>query len=148
MHEFPFLGQIDPNLMSLTGVIATILAVIFALGAFYNSRNRRKHMEELERSQKQEPPMHFRPAATHYPGRSSRPSRSSRPGAASASSPARTAPVAKPASESSKPDASRGKEKTVKEATAKPVLFRKVRPDGMERGVEPDEEDEELYVWE
>lgn len=70
------LAQIDPNLLSVTGVIATILAVIFALGAYTNSRTRKKHMLELEKSQRQEQAMHFRPAKSHLPGRSSRASHS------------------------------------------------------------------------
>lgn len=143
--KYLFLGQIDPNLMSLTGVIATVLAVIFALGAFYNSRNRRKHMEELEKAQKQEQLIHFRPAATHHPGRSTRPSVSA---SAGRTSPSRTAPVAKAVSDSTKPKASGGVAESGKKASAKPVLFRKVRPDGGEREVEPVDEGEEHYVWE
>jgi len=145
------LSQLDPNLLSLTGVIATILAVIFALGAFNNSRTRKKHMMELEKSQRQEQAMHFRPTKSHLPSRSASPSRSSSP--AKSSSPRsstppagpRAAPRAAPVAKASTPP-----EETIeKKASDTPVLFRKVRLDGGDDFVDSvKEEDQELYVWE
>ncbi|MDA3875171.1 MAG: hypothetical protein PF795_14580 [Kiritimatiellae bacterium] len=142
------LAQIDQNLLNVTGVIATILAVIFALGAFYNSRTRKKHLQELEKAQRQEQAMHFRPAKSHVPGRSGHPGRSrgpvySSPSSSSVPSKAST-PRAAPVAKSSTPP-----EPTPKKSSGdKQVLFRKVRPDGVEPQLESPNEDQELYVWE
>ena len=144
---YHILSQLDPNLLSLTGVIATILAVIFALGAFNNSRTRKKHMMELEKSQRQEQAMHFRPTKSHLPSRSSSPSpssssvKSSSPRSSTPPAAPRAAPVAK---------ASTPPEETIeKKASDTPVLFRKVRLDGGDDFVDSvKEEDQELYVWE
>lgn len=137
------LSQIDPNLLSVTGVIATILAVIFALGAFTNSRSRKKHLVELEKAQRQEQAMHFRPAKSHLPTRSSKPSTSSVPlavSAAKASIP-QAAPLAKI---STPPEKSSGQD-----IPEKQVLFRKVRLDGGDQRIDTlKDEDQELYVWE
>jgi hypothetical protein len=146
MHTL--LSQLPSNLLSVTGVIATILAVIFGLGAFYNSRTRRKQLLELEKAQRHEQTMHFRPSKSHMPGRSNHPGRSR--GAPPSSSPSssstskistpRAAPVAKI---STLPDESKKKE-----APEKQVLFRKVRPDGVESELESPSKDQEPYVWE
>jgi hypothetical protein len=144
-----YILQIDPNLLSVTGVIATVLAVIFGLGAFSNSRSRKRHMIQLEKAQRQEQALHFRPAKSHLPMRSTLPGRSAAPATGTAASKStnphastpRPAPVAK---------VSTPPEKTTEtKASEKPVLFRKVRPDGLDQpqkaGVD---EDQELYVWE
>lgn len=141
------LAQIDPNLLSVTGVIATILAVIFGLGAFYNSRTRKKHLLELEKAQRQEQAMHFRPAKSHVPGRSVHPGRSRGPThpSSSSSAPAKAStPRAAPVAKSTTPPESTPK----KSSTGKQVLFRKVRPDGVDSKLESPNEDQELYVWE
>jgi hypothetical protein len=133
--------QLDPNLLSVTGVIATVLAVIFALGAFNNSRSRKKHMLEMEKAQKQEHSIHFRPAKSHLPGRSNSPGRSSAPKATSSSeSTPRAAPIAK--------SSSLPKEESEKKASDKQVLFRKVRPDGLDQQIKADDDEQETYVWE
>lgn len=141
------LAQLDQNLLNVTGVIATILAVIFGLGAFYNSRTRKKHMQELEKSQRQDQAMHFRPAKSHVPGRSSHPGRSRGPvhSASSSSVPSKSStPRAAPVAKISTPP-----EPTTKQSAAdKQVLFRKVRPDGVEPQLESPNEDQDLYVWE
>lgn len=135
-----YILQIDPNLLSLTGVIATVLAVIFGLGAFSNSRSRKRHVIELEKAQRQEQALNFRPAKSHLPGRSVVPALTSEDSSPHRSTP-RAAPVAK---------VSVHEEKKLESIPSdKPVLFRKVRPDGLEQ---PDKAgmgaDQELYVWE
>jgi len=41
----------DSNALTVTGVIATILSVIFAFAAMWNSRVRRRHLERLRNSE-------------------------------------------------------------------------------------------------
>ncbi len=156
----PTLAQIiNTDFLGVTGVIATILALIFGLGAFTNSRTRKKHMRELEKSQRQDQPMQFRPAKSHRPGRSSLPSRSSVP-------PHKSSPRASSAKISTSPNASSRRSSTPRPApvaksstppdkiaegkkSEKPVLFRKVRPDGLDQQVESTlDEDKEKYIWE
>jgi hypothetical protein len=148
-------AQINQGLLSLTGVIATILSVIFGVAAFYNSRTRKKHLKELERAQKQEHAIHFRPAKSSHPGsRSTSPSRSSRPHQSSglhqtdrtASAAPRAAPVAKVYADPEKPAAS-----FEPIAPAKDVrpLFRKVNPSGSaNNGVDSETDEKDHYVWE
>jgi hypothetical protein len=111
----------DSNTLSMTGVIATVLASIFAAAAMWNSYQRRKHIAFLEKSQKTEAPMRFRPAPALSPTASTLPGQSSLP------------KVAAP--------------QLAREAPAKAVLFRQVRPGG-ERLPEDIEEEKAGYVWE
>jgi len=158
------LAQLDPNLLSLTGVIATILAVIFAVGAYYNSRTRKKHLMELERAQKQEQAMHFRPMKPPHPAaRSALPSRSTLPHQTSgtsrssvprASSPRSSTPKAAPVAKASSRPAEAKKEMEKKPDSASssvetPQLFRKVRPSGAaDLAPESDRDDQDEYIWE
>lgn len=147
MNEL-FILQIDPNLLSVTGVIATILAVIFALGALSNSRSRKKHMLELEKAQKEENAMHFRPAKSHLPSRSSGPNHSSRP-AKSASARDEVTPEKAPRAAPVAKSSSHSEDAVSAQTSDQPSLFRKVGPDGRDHefsGME--DEDQELYVWE
>lgn len=153
------LAQIDQSLLSITGVIATILSVIFGIAAFYNSHTRKKHLKELERAQKQEHAMHFRPAKSSHPGaRPGASSRSSLPhqsssvhGTGRASPPvAKAAPVATSAPHVEK-SSSNHFEKTESGSPSRDSrpLFRKVKPSGTgnpELDTERDEKDH--YVWE
>lgn len=140
-----YILQIDPNLLSVTGVIATILAVIFGLGAFSNSRSRKRHMIELEKAQRQEQALHFRPAKSHLPARSNHPARSTAPQPAKSAHPHSSTPRAAPVATASTPPQKASEGKTLE----KPVLFRKVRPDGLDQPAKVGtDEDQELYVWE
>ena len=114
----------DSNTLSMTGVIATVLATIFAAAAMWNSYQRRKHMALLEKSQKTEAPMRFRPAPAHPPSSSTLPGQSSLPKILAPQAP-----------------------QVAREAPAKAVLFRQVRPGG-ERLPEDIEEEKAGYVWE
>jgi len=149
------LAQIDPNLLSVTGVIATILAVIFGLGAFYNSRTRRRHLAEMEKAQRQEQPMHFRPAKSHPASRSVGRSRgphvrasastSRAPVSAGRASTPREAPVAKASS------IPKGRSSTPAKSSKmddKQNIFRKVRPDGIDLQDSKSSPTEETYAWE
>ena len=144
-----FLAQID-QLLSLTGVIATILSVIFGIAAFYNSRTRKKHLIEFENAQKRENRMHFRPAKSTPPtARSSLPSRSTSPPHETSSAP-KAAPVAKSFSDEEIPSV-QPKETSEPKAPAKeaPQLFRKVNPSGgTHRDEDAETHDRESYVWE
>ncbi len=151
---------INTDLLGVTGVIATVLALIFGLGAYTNSRTRKRHMQELEKSQRQDQAMQFRPAKSHRPGRSSHPSRSTVPPHKStsprASSPrASTSPKSSSRRSSTPRPAPVAKSSTPPEQVAnpkksdKPVLFRKVRPDGLDQQVDTSsDEDKEKYMWE
>ncbi len=66
----------NSDLLGTTGVIATILSVIFALAALWNSRQRQMHVRQMEMENKKEEKMHFRPPpsspiASAHPGVSS-----------------------------------------------------------------------------
>lgn len=151
-------AQIDPNLLSFTGVIATILAVIFGIGAFYNSRTRKKHLMDLERAQKEQP-MHFRPAKSSHPAaRSALPARSTKPhhtsGPHRSSSPRASTPKAAPLAKSSSLPDSSPKQSDKKDSPAPaaldaPALFRKVRPSGVaDMDLPSDNEENVEYHWE
>ena len=154
------LAQIDQSLLSITGVIATILSVIFGIAAFYNSHTRKKHLKELERAQKQEHAMHFRPAKSSHPAaRPGSSSRSSLPhqssslhGTGGRASPpvAKAAPVAKSAPQEEKSSSNHFEHKDFAptDRDSRP-LFRKVKPSSAgnpELDLERDEKDH--YVWE
>jgi len=125
----PVIAQVDT--MGVTAVIATILSVIFAAGAFYNSMQRRRHLDDAKKAEKEEPKMRFRP-----PSRSTLPTASAGPdGSASASSEA--APVKVGLASASK-RSSGGSES----------LFRQVRPFGSQDGLMTEDADEDGYVWE
>jgi len=151
-------AQIDQNLLSLTGVIATILSVIFGIAAFYNSRTRKKHLQDLERSQKQEHAIHFRPATpSSNASRSSHPSRSSKPYQSNSayfsdqpSSAPKAAPVAKPAQPTEKRfESSVDKPGAAASSKDTPALFRKVKPTGSGKSdLDPKTDDKDTYVWE
>jgi hypothetical protein len=155
------LAQIDQAL-GLTGVIATILAVIFGIAAYYNSRTRKKHLLELERSQKQDQPMHFRPAKSSHPAsRSNRPALSGKPhqssGPGRTTSPRASTPKAAPVAKSSSlPEMSPKKSEKKSEPAPSsspqketPQLFRKVRPTGSaEPDLSGDSDEQDEYVWE
>jgi len=53
--------DMNSDLLGTTGVIATILSVIFALAALWNSRQRKLHLRQMEQENKKEEKMHFRP---------------------------------------------------------------------------------------
>lgn len=59
----------DMNALSYTGVIATILSVVFAVAAFWNSHIRRKHMERLSKQTEQNamPHVNFKPVPANTP---------------------------------------------------------------------------------
>ncbi|MDF3129091.1 hypothetical protein P0Y35_07780 [Kiritimatiellaeota bacterium B1221] len=150
---------INTDFLGVTGVIATVLALIFGLGAYTNSRTRKRHMQELEKSQRQDQSMQFRPAKSHRPGRSTHPARSSVPPHKSsprASSPrASTSPKSSSRSSSTPRPAPVAKSSTPPEdlvnpkKSDQPVLFRKVRPDGLDQQVDvSSDEDQEKYMWE
>ena len=127
----PLIAQVDT--MGVTAVIATILSVIFAAGAFYNSMHRKRNQEAAEEVEKEETKMRFRPPsrstlaiASKEADSSSGPSASSEPGPVKVSL----------ASTSSR--SSGGSES----------LFRQVRPYGSQDGLVTDDADEDGYVWE
>ena len=155
MHIF---AQIDQSLLSYTGVIATVLSVIFGVAAFYNSRTRKKHIIELEKAQKQENRMHFRPAkSTSTVSRPAVSTRSTPPHQSSnvhgadrvSSSAPKAAPVAKSFQDSDIPSVE-PKEKSEPHSPKEPApFFRKVRPSGSSSdNSEYEKHDKENYIWE
>lgn len=106
-------------------------------------------MLELEKAQRQEQALHFRPAKSHLPNRSTSPERSTSPATSNSqgknSRPQTSTPRAAPIAKASTPPQKMLEPK----ASEKPVLFRKVRPDGLDQQMNavPDEE-QEIYVWE
>lgn len=55
--------------LNMIGIIATILAMIFAAGALWNSITRRRHLEALQRSEKpEEDRISFRPPEAVWSG--------------------------------------------------------------------------------
>jgi hypothetical protein len=146
------IAQINPDLLGVTGVIATILAVIFGFAAFYNSRTRKKQLLELERSQKKEQAMHFRPVGSlHQTSRSIVPSHSSLPHASSGKHPANSSPRAstpRTSSHRSSKDAhSPGDDLKTSSKPNTPNLFRKVRPNGVAEA-ESGRKEQDEYIWE
>ncbi len=123
------IAQVDT--MGVTAVIATILSVIFAAGAFYNSMHRRRNQQAVEQvEKKEETKMRFRP-----PSRSTLPTASKGPETGSGGS-ASSEPG--PVKVSLASTSSRGSE----------ALFRQVRPYGSQDGLLPEDADEDGYVWE
>jgi len=149
-----FFAQIDQNLLSVTGVIATILSVIFAIAAFYNSRTRKKHIQELERAQKQGHAIHFRPSKSSHSGLSSRTQRLSQSSGPAQEDRPQPAPRAAPVAQSAPPAPAKRAAETQKSdveasETETKSLFRKVGPSGIgsiESNDEADEQDD--YIWE
>lgn len=108
--------------LGITAVIATILSMIFAAAAMWNSMARRRHEAVMARQQEPEPEKFaFRPPP-QAPSATQHPAVSTHPHAPSKKAPPEPAPQT-------------------------PSLFRQVRPSGdVEENAFP--EDEELYVWE
>jgi hypothetical protein len=135
-YTYPFiLAQAGTQHLDVIGVVATILSVIFALGALYNSMHRKKHLQELEKAEKDHSRMRFRP-----PSKSSLPLTVSDPEEkAVAKTPPQKAQTVK---EVSTP--------APKETTKiEPVLFRQVRLSGAQELTDiSSEPDDETYVWE
>lgn len=108
----------NPELLGTTGVIATILSVIFALAAYWNSRQRALHHDRLEKERKPQESLHFRPPPA---------------------TPLATTPPAKPSLRQTARDPAPSPDK--------PLLFRQIRPTGEFESDDTDEQDD-LYVWE
>ncbi len=112
--------------LGITAVIATILSMIFAAAALWNSMARRRHEARMAQLKEPEPEkIKFRPApsspvASTHPN-TSRHTHPHAPSRAAASAPETDTPT--------------------------PSLFRQVRPTG-EVEHEQFPEDEDMYVWE
>ena len=111
----------DDSFLSVTGVIATILSLIFASAAIWNSHVRRKHLESMY--------------AAKNPAPASKAPKFVMPTDALPAAPANKAPPPPPSPPPPQPSPPQ-------------ALFRKIIPDGAHVDADDSSKKDNLYVWE